>query len=120
MHLYKNPANKFVAGFIGSPSMNFLKGSIQQTGQYYFMDESGNCKICLGSTLSPAVKHIIGGKIQIGIRPEDICLFEDDDDKSKSDCTLTVMAYKDIGNEQLIYMSLGQQLLHASRRIHQI
>src|SRR5688572_27000789 len=30
LHLYNNPANKFVAGFIGSPTMNFLKGSIQK------------------------------------------------------------------------------------------
>ena len=115
MHLYKNPANKFVAGFIGSPTMNFLRGSIQQTGQYYFMDESGNCKICLGATLSPALKHYIGGKVQIGIRPEDICLFDEDVNKSKSDCTLTVMAYENMGNEQLIYLSLAQQTLIARR-----
>src|ERR1043166_8836995 len=52
MNLYKNPANKFMAGFIGSPTMNFLRGSIHQTGQYYFTDESGNCNVSLGSTLS--------------------------------------------------------------------
>jgi len=115
MHLYKNPANKFVAGFIGSPTMNFLKGSIQQTGQYYFVDESGSCKICLGATLSPALKHYIGGKVQVGIRPEDICLPEDDIHKSKSDCTLTVMAYENMGNEQLIYLSFAQQTLIARR-----
>ena len=79
------------------------------------MDESGNCKICLGATLSPALKHYIGGKVQIGIRPEDICLFDEDVNESKSDCTLTVMAYENMGNEQLIYLSLAQQTLIARR-----
>ena len=86
-----------------------------RSGQYYFTDESGNCNVSLGSTLSPALKHYIGGKVQIGIRPEDICLFDDEVNNSKPDCTLTVMAYENMGNEQLIYLSFAQQTLIARR-----
>src|SRR6476659_9834908 len=41
MNLYNHPANIFVAGFIGSPSMNFLKGRIKHRGEYYFIDDLG-------------------------------------------------------------------------------
>src|SRR5579863_3598962 len=47
LHLYNNPANRFVAGFIGSPAMNFLKGTIQNQDGYYFIHESISCRIFL-------------------------------------------------------------------------
>ena len=37
LHLYNHPANKFVAGFIGSPAMNFIKGIVQDQDGYYFI-----------------------------------------------------------------------------------
>jgi len=85
MHLYNNPANKFVAGFIGSPSMNFLKGVIRDTGSiirdndgYYFDHESGSCSISLGSTVPEQVKNYIGRPVLLGVRPENILLCEED------------------------------------------
>src|SRR4029079_16077658 len=42
LHLYNYPATKFVAGFIGSPTMNFIKGTIQKQGEYFFRNETEN------------------------------------------------------------------------------
>src|SRR2546423_5182248 len=48
MNLYNKPDNKFVAGFIGSPAMNFLNGYLKHEGQYFFDHEQEECHIPLG------------------------------------------------------------------------
>ncbi len=113
LHLYNNPANKFVAGFIGSPAMNFLQGTIQHEGDYFFTHETGNCKIFLGSVLASGLEKYVGRQIQIGIRPEDIFITEDAD--ANFDCKLKLMAFENMGNEQLVYLSLAAQTLIARR-----
>jgi multiple sugar transport system ATP-binding protein len=113
LHLYNKPANKFVAGFIGSPSMNFLEGTIKHEGGYFFIHEPENCKISLGSVAVSGVEEYVGRKIQIGIRPEDIFITEDA--VTDSDCKLKLMAYENMGNEQLVYLSLAAETLIARR-----
>jgi multiple sugar transport system ATP-binding protein len=112
LHLYNNPANKFVAGFIGSPAMNFITGTIQHENGYFFIDESEECQIFLDDVSSVPEKYI-DKKILIGIRPEDIFISEDENDKS--DCRLKVLAYENMGNEQLVYISLNNKNLIARR-----
>ncbi|HXB31904.1 MAG TPA: sn-glycerol-3-phosphate ABC transporter ATP-binding protein UgpC [Puia sp.] len=108
MNLYKTPVNKFVAGFIGSPSMNFLKGSSEN--------------------------------IILGIRPEHILITSPGDTSDQIDPpalthpsnhndpsthpsghndaparTCEVIAVENMGNEQLIYLSLDGQTVIARR-----
>jgi multiple sugar transport system ATP-binding protein len=113
LHLYKNPANKFVAGFIGSPSMNFLNGTIQHRGDYFFIDDMDQCKIYLGALPGSGMEKYIGKQIQIGIRPEDIVIEEKVD--TTCDCIVKVMAFENMGNEQLLYLSLVDQTIIARR-----
>ncbi len=113
MHLYNNPANKFVAGFIGSPTMNFIQGYLKYEGNYFLSHETEECYISLGSKISPELEKYLDKKIQIGIRPEDISMSEDAN--NSSDCKLKVMAYENMGNEQLVYLSLANQTLIARR-----
>ena len=113
MHLYNNPANKFVAGFIGSPTMNFLQGYLQHEGNYFFTHETEECNICLGNEISPELEKYLDKKIQIGIRPEDITVADNADEAC--DCRLQVMAYENMGNEQLVYLSLAHQTIIARR-----
>lgn len=74
--VYNFPVNKFVAGFIGSPSMNFIDGEIKKEGEKYFFNyESGKC------TISAKYGYIIEKsnecEITIGFRPEDGCIYYD-------------------------------------------
>lgn len=115
LHLYNNPANKFVAGFIGSPTMNFLRGSIQKQEDYYFIHESTDCKISLGPLLSKDLEKYLNQPIQIGIRPEHVCISDDDSINDNPDCILKILAYENMGNEQLVYLSLSEQTLIARR-----
>ena len=78
--LYNNPVNMFVAGFIGSPQMNFCDAEV--------VEENGAISVKFGSNtvaLSPAkaekVKDYVGKTVVMGIRPED--LYDDEDSLAK-------------------------------------
>ncbi len=71
--IYNHPANQFVAGFIGSPSMNFLEGKLQQeNGQLRFITDGWSV------SLSPEKENWLkqsgydGKQVVLGIRPEDL------------------------------------------------
>ena len=76
LDLYHRPANMFVAGFIGSPPMNFLHGTIQSAGaRLLFVETSAAAAplhIGLDERLSSRAAARIGQPIVLGIRPEDI------------------------------------------------
>ena len=64
-HLYNHPSNTFVAGFIGSPSMNFLRGQLDQEGLLL-----GSHRIELPESARTAVSGRTG-EVVVGVRPED-------------------------------------------------
>ena len=67
--VYNNPANMFVAGFIGTPAMNFLHGEIQNG--YFIIDGSGE-KIKLTAEQKKLLINYEGKKLVYGIRPENL------------------------------------------------
>jgi len=115
LQVYNHPANQFVAGFIGSPAMNFIKGVIERRNGYYFKPESAEWSISLGIGISDQVKSFIGKPILIGLRPENIVICENNADAGLPDCTLEVSAYENMGNEQLVYLSFAEQTLVVRR-----
>ena len=72
-NLYDFPCNLFVAGFIGTPQMNFVTGALVQKGDDLFI-EFGNTSIKLPAdkASNPALKEYIGQEVVMGIRPEHI------------------------------------------------
>jgi multiple sugar transport system ATP-binding protein len=71
MTLYENPTNKFVAGFIGSPPMNFMKGSIAKNGEKLFFKE-GDFAIKINDDMRKKLMPYCDKEIVFGIRSEDI------------------------------------------------
>ncbi len=77
-HLYDKPCNMFVAGFIGSPQMNFFEVSLTEENGKLFIEFGGDeyrrvYKIELPeSKCTPAVKEYVGKDIMLGIRPENL------------------------------------------------
>ncbi len=70
-NLYEHPVNKFVAGFIGSPPMNFVPGKIaRRNGRFYF--EDGTIRVKVVDEMIPRIASYEGKPIVFGIRPEDI------------------------------------------------
>ncbi len=69
--LYDRPVNKFVAGFIGSPPMNFINGQIiKRNGRYYF--DEGRFQVRLVEDMYKRIAPYESREITFGIRPEDI------------------------------------------------
>jgi multiple sugar transport system ATP-binding protein len=70
--LYDHPGNMFVAGFIGSPSMNFFSGTITGSASEMYVD-SGAVRIRLsGAEIKQLGQESVGREIIFGVRPEDI------------------------------------------------
>lgn len=68
--LYQNPANEFVAGFIGSPSMNFLDGELSTKGDKRVVTLADNTVL----TSTRPNTDISDGPVRIGLRPESLQL----------------------------------------------
>jgi multiple sugar transport system ATP-binding protein len=115
LHLYNKPSNKFVAGFIGSPTMNFMKGTIQNQNGYYFVHESNLCRFHLGTDIPISLKNCLDKTLLIGIRPEHIFICEENDMVTAPDCKLEIVAFENMGNEQFVYLSAGIQTLIVRR-----
>lgn len=71
LNLYNHPANIFVAGFIGSPAMNFLPITIAQADSKLYAD-AGSFKLELPASLADKASDYIGKECTFGVRPEDI------------------------------------------------
>jgi multiple sugar transport system ATP-binding protein len=119
MHLYKNPDNKFVAGFIGSPTMNFIEGNLEKENDHYFIQVKNDYKISLGSVIPGTLATKTGRLVEIGIRPENLVVSENKS-ASPGECILQVMAFENMGNEQLIYFELNGKTLIARRSAQDI
>ena len=71
--LYAEPCNLFVAGFIGSPQMNFLDGTVTKNGDQYAIDLGGDTiPLPKEKTADGKLDSYVGKKVKMGIRPEDI------------------------------------------------
>jgi multiple sugar transport system ATP-binding protein len=71
LFLYNHPINKFVAGFIGSPPMNFLTVKVLEDGKNIVLDE-GSFKVKAAPEHAEYLKKYVGKEIYFGIRPEDL------------------------------------------------
>jgi multiple sugar transport system ATP-binding protein len=69
--LLDRPANRFVAGFLGWPPMNFLDGELSAVEDRMIF---GNWDVCLVAALRPDWRPFLGRRLTLGIRPEDVSL----------------------------------------------
>lgn len=113
LELYQKPNNRFVAGFIGSPPMNFVETELTAEGKSLWLDE-GNFKVKVPNDLRDLVKDYVGKKITLGIRPEDIydkLLYKES--AAENTIKLTVEVVEPLGSELLVYFSSGKSQMVA-------
>jgi multiple sugar transport system ATP-binding protein len=101
--LYNHPVNRFVGGFIGSPPMNFMQGTLAGGEGVTF--ESEDVKLKLSDHLARAVKDSVGRSVYLGIRPEDIHdrAFAPEADPENIE-TLQTEVVEPLGAETLVYL----------------
>jgi multiple sugar transport system ATP-binding protein len=104
LNLYNKPINQFVAGFIGSPAMNFLSGTISEKDGLMFISDNAELKFNFSSEQKSYLKNYNGQEVVIGIRPEDISIEKNNSKSIEQDCVLDVI--EPMGNETFIYFEI--------------
>jgi multiple sugar transport system ATP-binding protein len=106
--LYHSPATKFVAGFIGSPAMNFIPCQLEQA--------AGALRVRLSDKLSfpvPAdrssryASHVGKGKLVLGLRPEHIAETRPHTEPHQHDFDMMIDVDEPMGMETLVYFTIG-------------
>lgn len=103
---YFHPKNLFVAGFIGDPPMNFIRGQVKD---HVFKSEDGCFRFDLAEFTSQQRDKVEGKRITLGYRPENAVLQDEVDDKTGYvDIRAKVEVYEMLGDLQNVYLVFGQ------------
>ena len=113
-NLYDHPANIFVAGFIGSPAMNFVSGTLQsQDGKLMLTHDNYSVPLPMeGRTaaISEGLAGRIGKPVIIGVRPEDVILKANANGMSgMAGLPTEVDVVEPLGSEVLLYLDYGTE-----------
>ena len=107
LNLYHKPANKFVAGFIGSPAMNFVDGVIEENEDGIIFIFGNGKHVVLPKDMGEKVKNYIGKKVILGIRPENIGNKVTHPEGEKVNFLKgQVSVVEHMGNEEFIYFTI--------------
>ena len=114
-NLYDSPCNIFVAGFIGTPQMNFIKGTLSKKGEDVFFNfEDISLKLPKEKAEAPELADYIGKEVVVGLRPEGI---SDDEGavaaNPDSSFTVNVDVTELMGAEIYLYLTIGETNLIA-------
>lgn len=113
--IYRQPVNRFVAGFIGTPPMNFLAGSLERSdGGVAFTD--GDIRLQLPDWMAAKLLSRAGEKCFLGIRPEDITCNPQEGHHPGSQIRTKVDVIEPLGDEILVYLATQRQNMVAKIR----
>ena len=111
LNLYNKPANKFVAGFIGSPAMNFVEGTIEKDETNTVFVFGNSRKVILPKKMGEEVRFYVGKKVILGIRPENMgnkITHPEGEEANFLEGDVSIVEY--MGNEEFIHFTIdGQQ-----------
>ncbi len=94
--IYNKPCNREVAGFIGTPMMNFLAGAVQRSVEGLELSVAGH----KAAILPEQCGHLVGRAVTVGVRPEDVTEADDG-------IAARVLLTEPIGHETLVSLDLG-------------
>jgi len=112
--LYDHPENMFVAGFIGSPPMNFFDGTVGGSGENLTLD-AGIFQVAVPAMYNRDLAPYTGKEVVFGIRPEHIsdARFTDAHINASNKTLVNVEVVEPMGSEVYIYLSSGTHSLQA-------
>jgi multiple sugar transport system ATP-binding protein len=111
LELYNTPANKFVAGFIGSPAMNFAHVTVTGSNGAVYAENKG-LRVKLPVEIAQRLNGHAERDVTLGIRPEDIYLASGAPDEMAFDANVEVI--EQLGSEIVLDMKVGDSTMVAS------
>ena len=111
MEVYTRPANHFVAGFIGSPAMNFFNARVIADAGALIID-GGSFKVTVPEAFRTQLEAYCGKEVVFGVRPEDISLHEPGSDAGNI-VTAKAEVIELLGSEIFAHLTCGPHALVA-------
>lgn len=106
LEVYDDPANEFVAGFIGEPPMNLLPSTIRKKGEgFFFTFEGSDLEVVVPEKYNNVVQD--GMKVTSGVRPVDIMISKTKVEGSE----IPIALFENLGDERRIGVRVGELLL---------
>jgi len=112
LELYNSPANRFVAGFLGSPAMNFFDVQLTRDDGALLAVGDG-IRLKLPPAVSPQLGAHVGKKVIMGVRPEDFHIATDSD-SADLNLDVVVEVVERLGSLILLDVSVGQATMVAA------
>ena len=114
LEIYNKPATKFIAGFIGSPPMNFMDVQVTRRSGRLCLDE-GKFVLELLPVMEEHVAPYVGKTVTLGVRPEDIYdkVYAGNIATKGRSAVSTVEVVEPMGSEVLLYLNTGKNTLVA-------
>jgi multiple sugar transport system ATP-binding protein len=107
LNIYHEPVNLFVAGFLGSPPMNFIYGVLRAKNNALVFEENQGGPIKLTFTDRPAAKAFVDKEIILGVRPEDVDLVTTETKPTSDSFQSVADIIEPMGAETNIYLQSG-------------
>lgn len=107
LELYDNPCNKFVAGFIGTPPMNFFDGVItNKDGKLTFVEPG--FEFAIPDEWKSRLEPYVDKKVTFGIRPEDLGSDEAEKAPDMPKVKAKIEVVEPMGSETYVYLNTGE------------
>jgi multiple sugar transport system ATP-binding protein len=116
MEVYSRPVNRFVAGFIGSPAMNFIDATLVR-GDGGLIVDAESFKVALPEAFNASLAGYVGRQIVFGVRPEDMALAGNRVSGEQNILTARAEVVELLGSEVFVYLSCGRHSIVARMEV---
>jgi multiple sugar transport system ATP-binding protein len=106
MEVYTTPANRFVAGFIGSPAMNFIDATVVAADGSLALD-AGDFRVAVPESFRSGLQSYAGRRVVFGVRPEDIAAHEPSASVNGNTVTTRADVVETLGSEIFAHLACG-------------
>jgi len=106
LEVYHHPTNRFVAGFIGSPAMNFIDATLVREAQTYWIATEG-FKVKLPEAFHARVEPYAGRPVVFGVRPEDMAARDTGAGEGANWLAARAEVVETLGAETFVHLSCG-------------
>ena len=113
-NLYNRPANLFVAGFLGSPPMNFFPLQLRQESARGLVGGGAGFELLIPQEVAGALGRFVDSEVVFGVRPDDVYLYYGEDNlPCQLPCLLTAMGevVEFLGSDLIAYLTVGEASL---------
>ncbi len=107
--LYHHPKTRFVAGFIGSPAMNFIPCRLEQNGSGFKVRVNDQILLPVPATYAPRCRSAVGRDLLLGLRPEHLTEPRRNGAEDGSEFSVTLDVVEPLGMETMVFFTINGQ-----------